>query len=81
MVFTAQGMNQILRQNMIDAVRSLDRALLIRKASAEGRDLTGLLEEESNGVVLVTGDETEEIPRETEDYLVVPGKPAPQGDR
>ena len=82
MAFTAQGMNQILRQNMVDAVRSLDRALLLRKASAEGRDLKGLLEEENgNGVALVTVDETEEVPRETEDYIVVPGKLAPRGDR
>ncbi len=82
MVFTVQGMNQILLQNMIEAIRSLDRALLIRKASAEGRDLTGLLEEEGgNGVAVMTEDETEEVPRETEDYIVVPGKLAPQGDR
>lgn len=82
MAFTVQGMNQILRRNMLDAVRSLDRALLIRKASAEGRDLTGLLEEEGgNGVALITEDEAEEVPRETEDYIVVPGKLAPRGDK
>ena len=84
MAFTARGMNQILRQNMIDAVRSLDRALLLRKASAEGRDLTGLLEEENgngNGVAAVTEDEAEEVPRETGDYIVMPGKLAPRGDR
>ena len=81
MVFTVQGMNQILRQTMIDAVRSLDRALLIRKASAEGRDLTGLLHQENgNGPAGSTGERAEEVPRETEDYVVMPGKPAPRGD-
>ena len=82
MVFTVQGMNQILRQNMTDAVRSLDRALLIRKASAEGRDLTGLLQQENgNGPAVSTEEQAEEVARETGDYVVVPGKPAPQGDR
>ena len=82
MAFTAQGMNQILRQNMLDAVRSLDRALLIHKASAEGRDLAGLLEEEGgNGVAVVNEDGTEEIPRETGDYIVVPGKLGPRKDQ
>ena len=82
MAYTVQGMNQILRQNMTDAIRSLDRALLIRKASAEGRDLTGLLEEEGGkGVAAPAGDGKEEVPRETEDYVVVPGKPSPQEDR
>ncbi len=81
MVFTVQGMNQILRQTMIDAVRSLDRALLIRKASAEGRDLTGMLHQENgNGSAGSTGERAEEVPRETEDYVVMPGKPAPRGD-
>ena len=83
MTFTVQGMNEILRRNMIDAIRSLDRALLIRKASAEGRDLTGLLEEEGNAAAPVSTEEeaTPETPRETEDYIVVPGKLAPQGGR
>lgn len=82
MAYTVQGMNQILRQNMADAVRSLDRALLIRKASAEGRDLTGLLHQENgNGPAVSTEEQAEEVPRETGDYVVVPGKPAPQGDR
>ena len=82
MVFTVQGMNQILRQNMADAVLSLDRALLIHKASAEGRDLTGLLQQENgNGHAFSTEKEAEEVPRETEDYVVMPGKPSPQEDR
>ena len=82
MNYTVQGMNEILRRNMTEAIRSLDRALLIRKASAEGRDLAGLLAEEGGkSEAAPAGDGKEEVPRETGDYVVVPGKPAPQGGR
>jgi ABC-type uncharacterized transport system auxiliary subunit len=78
MAFTVEGMQEILGRNMAEAIRSLDRHLLIRKASNEGRDLTALLDERNGAAAESTEvDTTQEIPRETDDYVVVPGKLAP----
>lgn len=80
MVFTVQAFRDLLRQNMERAITSLDRALLIRKMSLEGRDPTALLEGHNNRdtrTEAVTKD-TAEVPLETSDYRIVPGKLVPE---
>lgn len=82
LVFMVQAMRDILRQNMSAAIRSLDRALLIRKVSNDpNRDVVALLDAaNSAGPQETEVDTTEAIPRETADYLVLPGKRAPEED-
>jgi ABC-type uncharacterized transport system auxiliary subunit len=77
MVFTVQALRELLRLNMERAISSLDRALLYRKATLEGRDLTGLLEGYDTSVE-ESQEDTAEIPLETLDYQIMPGKLAPQ---
>lgn len=77
MVFTVQALRELLRLNMERAITALDRALLYRKASLEGRDLSGLLEDNGNGVE-ESQDDTTRIPLETLDYRILPGKLAPK---
>jgi ABC-type uncharacterized transport system auxiliary subunit len=79
MVFTVQALRGLLRQNMGTALKSLDLALLIRKASLEGRDLTDLLQSNSNGNgTKVATPDTAQIPMETEDYRIFPGNLVPE---
>lgn len=77
-VRTVDAMRDLMQQNMRGALRSLDRQLLIRKASLEGRDLTQLLAPENSGDRQETAPDTTEVPMETETYRIVPGKLVPE---
>lgn len=77
MVFTVQAFRDLLRQNMERAMASLDRALLIRKMSLEGRDLTALLEGNDNSPAQQAPQDSAAVPLETSDYRIVPGKLIP----
>jgi hypothetical protein len=80
MVFTVQALRGLLRKNMENAFKSLDRALLIRKASLEGRDLTDLLQSNGDGSgTNGAAADTTQIPLETEDYRIFPGNLVPEG--
>ena len=58
----------------------LDRALLIRKSSLEGRDLTDLLQSNGDGSgTNGAAADTTQIPLETEDYRIFPGNLVPEG--
>ncbi len=79
MVFTVQALRGLLRQNMESAMKSLDRDLLIRKASLEGRDMTDLLQGDGSGNgTNGAAQDTTPIPMETEDYRIAPGKLVPE---
>ena len=79
MVYTVQAFRDLLRQNMAKAIRSLDRALLLRKASLEGRDLSGLVDlRNGDGGGESTVSDSVVVPKDTPDYLIVPGKQAPE---
>ena len=79
MVFTVQALRGLLRENMETAMKDLDRALLIRKASLEGRDLTDLLQGNDNGNgVHDAQQDTTQVQLETEDYKILPGKLVPE---
>lgn len=77
MVYTVQALRGLLQRNMETAIRGLDRALLIRKASGEGRDLSTLLEGNGETVAEARAD-TAQIPLETDDYRIIPGKLVPR---
>ena len=80
MVFTVQALRGLLRKNMENAFKSLDRTLLIRKASLEGRDLTDLLQSNGDGSgTNGAAADTTQIPLETEDYRIFPGNLVPEG--
>lgn len=79
MVYTIQALRGLLRQNMTEAIASLDRVLLIRKMQSEGRDVTGLdASAETVRAAAAAQDTTAQTARETEAYVIVPGKLAPE---
>ncbi len=75
MVFTVQALRELLRQNMESAINGLDRSLLYRKATLEGRDLSGLLE---GGDLQESAQDTTSVPQETPEYRLLPGKLVPK---
>ena len=79
MASTVRALRDLLRMNMEQAIGSLDRALLIRKTSLAGGDVNALLEPPLPGMVPgATGADTSGTPRETQDYIIVPGKLLPE---
>ncbi|MBT3346380.1 MAG: hypothetical protein HN712_06265 [Gemmatimonadetes bacterium] len=74
-VFAVQAMRELVRYNMERAIRDLDRKLLIRKLQTAGQDISFLLDNENGGAVAdtIADDSVEEMPRSTQDYVVLPG--------
>ncbi|MBT4100599.1 MAG: hypothetical protein HOM68_06405 [Gemmatimonadetes bacterium] len=82
-VISVRALRELLRYNMERGIREIDRRVLLLKLQSEGRDISILLDNENGDAVADTieGASTEEIPRSTKDYVVLPGTLITEGER